>query len=234
MLRLSPSQKKSLESALVRYNANVDQAADYLATRGIDLEYARQCGLGVVSEEDDVTRILPGLKGRLAIPYITPAGPRQFSFRCMKDHDCKGIHAKYLPFPGLTEGLDKSSKLLYFVMAYQTAGHTICLTEGELDALTLNMLGIPAMGIPGAKNWQKHWSAVLEDFSSVVVFRDGDVQKQNAAGKIVEPASDGFVANIIKNVGGSRVRVVVLPDGEDVNSVYVKHGVDALVGYMRK
>lgn len=234
MLRLAKSLKLSLASAVERYNPNIDQAAAYLEARGIDLEYARQCGLGVVSGEDDLTRVMPGLKGRLAIPYLTPAGPRQMSFRCIKDHNCKEVpHAKYLPFPGMTDAEKRQSKRLYFVLSYQTAGATMCLTEGEIDALTLNMLGIPAMGVPGAENWQSHWTAVFEDFSSILVFRDGDVEKVKPDGSIVKPASDKFVSTIIKHLG-SKVRVIKLPDGEDVNSVYVKEGYDALLGYMRK
>lgn len=232
-MRLSAALKRSLESAVSRYNPHIDLAADYLESRKIDLEYARQSALGVVSEEDELTRLNPALRGRLVIPYMTPSGPRQMSFRCIEAHDCKGVHAKYLPFPGMSEGEDRVTKRLYFVHAFQTAGATICLTEGELDALTLNMIGIPAMGVPGATNWQPHWNAIFEDFSSVLVFRDGDVQKQLADGKIVEPASDKFVGKVVRNLG-SKVRVVRLPDGEDVNSVYVNQGYEALIKYMRK
>lgn len=231
-MRLSNALKRSLESALSRYNPHIDLAADYLGSRKIDLEYARQSGLGVVSEEDELTRLSPALRGRLAIPYMTPAGPRQMSFRCIQDHDCKGVHAKYLPFPGMSEGEDKGTKRLYFVLAFQTAGATICLTEGELDALTLNMLGIPAMGVPGATNWQPHWNAIFEDFSSVLVFRDGDVEKVRDD-KVIPPASDKFVSTVVRNLG-SKVRVIRLPDGEDVNSVYVKHGYESLIKHMRK
>lgn len=233
MLRLAAGLKKSLASAVERYSPHLDLAADYLAGRGIDLEYARQCGLGVVSEPDDLTKLSAPLLGRLAIPYMTPAGPRQMSFRCIENHNCKEFgHGKYLPFPGMTSSESRQSKRLYFVLSYQTAGATLCLTEGEIDALTLNMLGIPAVGVPGATNWQDHWIDVFEDFSQILVFRDGDVEKIRD-GKVIEPASDKFVNTIIKHLG-SKVRVVRLPDGEDVNSVYVKQGYDALLGYMRK
>lgn len=234
MLRLAGGLKKSLASAVDRYSPNIDQAAGYLAGRGIDLEYARQCGLGVVSEPDGLTKIMPSLLGRLTIPYLTPAGPRQMSFRCIRDHDCKASKcAKYLPFPGMTSSEARQSKRLYFTLAYQTAGATLCLTEGEIDALTLNMLGIPAMGVPGATNWQSHWTDVFEDFSTILVFRDGDVEKVRDDGTVVSPASDKFVNAVVKHLG-SKVRIIRLPDGEDVNSVYVKQGYNALLGYMRK
>ena len=239
-MRLAQGLKASLESAVARYSPHLDQAAAYLEGRKIDLEYARQCGLGVVSAEDELTRLDSRLLGRLVIPYMTPAGPRQMSFRCLEDHDCKRGCAKYLPFPGMSaKGEDKKSKRLYFVMAYQTAGSTICLTEGEIDALTLNMLGIPAMGVPGAQNWQPAWRAVFEDFSSVLVFRDGDVpsakeiEDAQNSGRKPEAASDKFVKKVVHELG-SKVRVIRLPVGEDVNSVFVKQGYDSLIGYMRK
>ena len=189
-----------LAKAQSLYAANLEPAVEWLAGRGISREQAAIAGLGVVTGEvvDHETRV-----GRLAIPYMTPSGPVNMNFRCISHpHGCEG-HKKYLTHPGLGNNL-------YYVKAFEHAGDFICITEGEIDALTMNICGIPAIGVPGATKWMEHWTEVFDDFAYVYVMQDGD------------RAGEDFVNLVRENI--SHAVAIQMPDGEDVNSMYVKHG----------
>src|SRR5574342_65031 len=166
MPKLSKEQKLYLERATLTYAENLDDAAGWLAGRGVDLEFARSVGLGVVRNP------LPGHEpavGRLAIPYFTDAGPVAIAFRCMESHNCKEIqhHSKYWKRKG-------SEVRLYGVQSASWADDWIVVTEGEIDALTWQQIGVPAIGVSGAESWKEHYVNVFEDFSRVYLAEDGD------------------------------------------------------------
>jgi 5S rRNA maturation endonuclease (ribonuclease M5) len=212
---LSKEQRKFLESSAVQYAEHLDDAAEWLAARGIDLEHARFEGLGVVRNP---TAMHEGYEGRLAIPYITEFGVVNMSFRCLRNHKCRDEGCvKYLKRKGAESDL-------YGVRAFDDARDWIGVCEGELDSLILRQIGIPAVSNPGAKNWKEWWPNVFEDFSRVYVFADAD----DAGDGMYERFSDGLSktsASVIK---------VKLPAGEDVNSTYVKHGADAILRRIKK
>ncbi len=212
MGKLSREQRRSLERATLAYAEHLDVAAEWLGDRAIDLEHARSNGLGVVTEP------IPGhehLVGRLCIPYLTDAGPVNLNFRCMQSHNCKeqANHSKYVKPKGAASNL-------YGVRCVSWADEWIILTEGELDALVWQQIGIPALGAPGAKNFQHHWINVLEDFSRVYVISEGD-----PAGEEFWKLVSSQVSNTIK---------VQLPEGEDSNSLFVRGGAEALIGRIKK
>ena len=100
---------------------------------------------------------------------------------------------------------------LYNVNALQEAGDYIAVTEGEIDAITLNYkCNIPAIGVPGANSWKKHYSRILQDFEKVYIFADGD------------QAGSEFARKVAQEVQG--VIIINLPDGQDVNSGYLLYG----------
>lgn len=209
---LSPALKRSLDRATETYANQVHRALPYLAERGIDKAAALAAGLGVVTDP------LPGhegVLGRLSIPYITAAGTVNMTFRCIKDHDCKTIkgHAKYVKWAKLQTNL-------YHVQSIEAAGEWIAVAEGEIDALTLNIAGIPAVGISGVKNWQEWWSLIFDDFSRVYFFQDGDEAGEGLADKVQHEIN-------------SPVVVIKMPPKEDVNSIYAKQGPEALVRMIR-
>lgn len=195
-MRLTHSQKESLTKAVVRYNKSVHLAEEYLQRRGISLADADTVRLGVVDEP------LPGHEafvGRLAIPYLTPNGVVDVRFRSM------GIEEpKYMGLPGTTTRM-------YNVLALQQAQDFIAVCEGEIDAITLHYkCGIPAIGVPGANSWKKHYTRMLADFETVYVFADGD-----------QPGSD-FAKNLAREL--QTVVTLQMPEGEDVNSMYLTNG----------
>lgn len=195
-MRLSSGQKKSLAKAVQKYKGSIHLAEDYLARRGLTLEDANTAHLGVVEEP------LPSheqYRGRLVIPYLTPTGVVDIRFRAMGPEE-----PKYMGLPG-------THTRLYNVIALQEAGDFIAVCEGEIDALTLHYkCGIPAVGVPGATAWKKHYTRILQDFEKVYVFADGD-----------QPGSD-FAKNIAKEL--QSVVTLQMPEGEDVNSQFLQYG----------
>src|SRR5690348_4853437 len=100
-------------------------------------------------------------EGRLSIPYLTRTGVVALTFRCVHDHNCKDAgHSKYLKPPA-------TPSRLYNTTALFTDKPFVAIAEGELDALTLTMNGIPAVGVPGASNWRRYYNRCFEDFNQV-------------------------------------------------------------------
>ena len=207
---LSAEQKKLLARAQETYSQNLTLAQEYLDGRGIGLEHASSAGLGVVVDP------IPGneyMRGRLAIPYMTPSGPVNMTFRCIQSHDCKlEGHQKYMTWEGLEANL-------YNVKALEEANSSIAIAEGEIDALSSSLAGIPCVGISGAEKWKPFWKNVFEDFSRVYVWQEGD------------DAGKRFAKRMSIEVGAIRV---TLPVKQDVNSIWVNEGADGLRARIRK
>lgn len=197
-MKLSRSQKILLEKATNFYEGSLPLAEGYLKQRGLDLETAEKIRLGVVVDP------LPGQEqfiNRLSIPYITPSGVVDIRFRSMGPEE-----PKYLGFPG-------TQTRLFNVAALHTAKDFIAVCEGEIDAITLHYkCGIPAVGVPGVNSWKPHYTRLLQDFNTIYVFADGD-----------QPGID-FAKSLSKEL--SSVIIINMPEGEDVNSMYLLNGID--------
>lgn len=187
------------------YAAEVDQVAPYLESRGIQLETAKAWKLGFVADP------MPGhedFKGRLAIPYLSPAGCLAFKFRCVDHQDCKAVDCiKYLGEPG-------AEPRIFGVWNFRHDTPVLALCEGELDAITATQVGVRAVGFPGATHWRDYWAHLFEGYDEVVLLRDGD-----SAGRKMAETLAGRLPNL---------RSVGMPEGEDVSSLVVKLGGDAL------
>jgi DNA primase len=115
-----------------------------------------------------------------------------------------GEEPKYMGMPG-------TSTRLYNVNALHTAGNFIAVCEGEIDAITLSYsCGIPAVGVPGANAWKPHYGRLLADFETIYVFADGD-----------QPGTD-FAKSLSKEFNS--VIIMQMPEGEDVNSMFLRNG----------
>ena len=197
-VKQSLSQKELLGKAAAKYAENIYQAEDYLASRGITREVARLARFGVVVEPEIGHE---QFQGRLSIPYITKTGVVDLRFRSLNP----AVEPKYM-------GMTGAETKMFNVLDIEKAGDWIGVCEGELDTITLSgCVGIPCVGVPGANSWKKHYTRLLADFERIFVFADGD-----------QPGKE-FAASLARELP---VTVVQLPDGEDVNSVYVKHGAD--------
>lgn len=201
-MKQSAKQKKSLEQAAHKYAEDIQHAEAYLAKRGLSLDDARTFHLGVC-----VTPA-PGheqMVGRLSIPYLTDNGVADIRFRALGPEE-----PKYM-------GLTGNQTHLYNVKAILRANDTLAICEGEIDAITLHhKVGIPAIGVPGANNWKPHYLRLLQDFETVIIFADGD-----------QPGQE-FAKKIAREVPG--VIIINMPEGEDVNSIYLQHGADWFKG----
>jgi DNA primase len=197
-VKQSASQKELLDKAAARYAANIYLAEDYLRSRGIPLEVARLAQLGVVAEPEVGHE---AFHGRLSIPYITKTGAVDLRFRSLNP----AVEPKYM-------GMTGAETKMYNVLDVERASDFIGVCEGELDTLTLSAcIGIPCIGVPGANSWKKHYTRLLADFERVFVFADGD-----------QPGTE-FARSLARELP---VTIIQLPDGHDVNSMFVQEGVD--------
>ena len=197
-MKQSALLKELLGQATEKYAANIYQAEDYLKSRGIPQEVARLASLGVVVEPEVGHE---AFQGRLSIPYITKSGVVDLRFRSLNP----AVEPKYM-------GMTGAETKMYNVLDIEKAGDYIGVCEGELDTVTLSScIGIPCVGVPGANSWKKHYTRLLADFERVFVFADGD-----------QPGKE-FANSLARELP---VTIVQLPDGEDVNSAYVKYGAD--------
>jgi DNA primase len=191
-------QKELLGKAAAGYAENIYQAEDYLRSRGIPLEVARLASLGVVAEPETGHE---AFKGRLSIPYITKTGVVDLRFRSLNP----AVEPKYM-------GMTGAETKMYNVLDVERASDFIGVCEGELDTLTLSAcVGIPCVGVPGANSWKKHYTRLLADFERVFVFADGD-----------QPGTE-FARSLARELP---VTIIQLPDGHDVNSMFVQDGVE--------
>ncbi|WP_437071919.1 toprim domain-containing protein [Streptomyces sp. enrichment culture] len=177
-------------------------AQGYLASRGLGPSALVTYRLGVVR------RPLAGHEqyaGRLAIPYLTPAGVVNIRFRCLQPHECDG-HPKYL-------SADGAGTNLFNVLDLKKDSPFICVAEGEIDTMSLSLAGLPAVGVPGVDAWQKHFSRCLEDFEVIYAFGDGD------------KAGSKFSSFLARE---TRARPIRMPPGDDCNSIYMKEGANGL------
>ena len=197
-MKQSASQRELLGKSTHKYAENIYRAEDYLRSRGIPLEVARLASLGVVVEPDVGHE---AFTGRLSIPYITKTGVVDLRFRSLNP----AVEPKYM-------GMTGAETKMYNVLDVERAGDYIGVCEGELDTITLSScVGFPCVGVPGANSWKKHYTRLLADFERVFVFADGD-----------QPGTE-FARSLARELP---VTIVQLPDGEDVNSAFVKDGAE--------
>lgn len=211
-----PSQERRtfLASARKKYQEALPDNPDvveYLTkTRGLSMDSVNYFRLGVVDDP------LPGneaYKGMLSIPYTAPNGDTlSIRFRNLAD-----IGPKYLTMPG-----DKPRP--FNTPAVERHSVNICLTEGEIDTMILHQLGLPSMGIPGAKVWKKEWGLILRPYRTVFVFTDGDVAGRDFGKMIAEELPNVRIIDM-----GTYIDQDGIEKSHDVNTKYLVEGADVLL-----
>lgn len=213
MLMPSESQRQFLREAATEYYRSLEgsPAQEYLEKRGICLAVADKFALGYVAEPKVGHERFQGF---LSIPYVrTSPLPNldrtvaSIRFRCIEDHEHKG-HGKYMTLPGDRPRLFNTDALL-------KGNSRIAICEGELDPVSADAIGLPAVGVPGADAWQSYWRLPFLGYREVLVLTDGDA------------AGDKFGVSVCKTLPNARV--VPMPAGEDVNSTIQKFGKSALL-----
>lgn len=170
----------------------------WLASRGIDMQAARSYELGVAD----------GLyEGWISIPYLRrPNGTIWFNYRNI--HYLRDGTPKYKA-PG--------DKHLYNTVVLDRADQDgdVYITEGEFDAIiATEVLGLPAVGIPGATQWDHnpHWRELFVGYPSISILADPDGPGRALA--------EAIVASL------PQARVIALP--ADVSDTYVQYGAERL------
>lgn len=214
LLPLSQSQKKSLLAAATLYRSQMNQQTlDYLAERGLSPEVVEEHRLGHVSTP------MAGhewLQGRLAIPYLGPRGNvYNLRFRCLEHNDCKaeGCNSKYISLPGYPSRV-------FNVRAIKGGHNTLHVTEGEMDCITLSACGLAAVGLAGVDAMPSHFPRLVAGFERVYLWADGD------------EAGRGLVKEFTRKVPWAEP--VFVPQGEDVNSIFIKGGEGAVLDVLRR
>ncbi|QFG12559.1 DNA primase [Mycobacterium phage Toaka] len=204
MQKLSESQRDYLWEATSRYRSSLpgSPAEEYLASRGVE---APQFGLGFVAEP------LPGhemYRGMLAIPYLRWSPWREWSCASIRFRRLHGEGPKYL-----TVANDKPR--LFNTHALTRYSRDMAITEGEIDAITAEIAGVPTVGLPGAQSWKPYFRELFLGYRNVNILADGD-----------EPGLE-FARQVAKTLPNARI--IPMPDGEDVNSLVHKQGKQALL-----
>lgn len=181
-------------------------ARDYLTRdRQLTSEALDYFRLGIVA--DPVSRDDDMYRGRITIPYLTPAGVVSIRYRTTPELD----HSKKY----LSEAGDIGRP--FNVLALKDPDPTVYITEGEIDAMSCWCAGLPAVGFPGARSWVKVFSRLFR-WKQVVILHDGD------------DAGFGFAETVQKDVG--RCRLINMGTDSDVNQVYVERGPEGLRKYV--
>jgi DNA primase len=202
---LSLDARVLLEEATAAYQAQLNEVAPYLVARGLSKEAALTHRLGYVHEP------VIGHEqyaGRLSIPYITPTGVVDIRFRAIRDDDSP----KYLSRSG-------AESVLYNVPAFELDSDYIAICEGEMDTIIASsMVGIPAVGLAGANAWKNWYSRAFMDYRKVFVLCDGDQPGRDLGKKIAQQIDVAIV--------------VTMPDGMDVNDLYLAEGPEGILKKM--
>lgn len=201
----SDSQRASLAAQVEEFHSQIEGsgAARYLNERGISRRAIDRFKLGFDGE-------------RLVIPYLTPKGPWHLKRRCIQHDKCEG-HPKYQNDDGSDLRLYNAQTLL--------AADRVVIVEGELDAISVEMAGVPAVAYPGAQSWKanKAWRWCFDSCEEVVVVADGDPPRDGKP-SVGEEAGRTVAESLRSSLPDIEVRLVVMPEGMDSNSFIQEHG----------
>jgi Toprim-like len=221
---------KYLELASPRYHQqftdskNADQWAvnagkTYLTDHGLDPRMRCNDGQWLVKKYElgVVVNPMPGderFEGWLSIPYLTRRGVKAIRFRNLKDDGG----------PKIGQAKGQASRL-YNPEALFGPHLSIGIAEGEIDAVAATEgLVLPSVGVPGATQWAAHhrmWAPLFKDFERVYVLRDGDKAGKDLADAITETL-------------GFKVRVIEMPNDEDVSSMLVQGRASELTRHFKE
>ncbi|MER6086556.1 topoisomerase [Streptomyces bluensis] len=194
-----------------------------MTARGL-AEVAGRFGLGYVASA------LPGHErylGSLCIPYIRPAGGEHgvatCRFRCIADDcvkDSDGLyffqkgekerhqgHGKYMSLPGDPPRLYNTSALI-------EPSPLLAVVEGEFDAQSWTLAGVPSVGAPGTGTWRDYWTPALLGYEVVYLIAEDE------PGLVF---MDQLAADLPNG------KVIKMTDSQDSNSVLANFGREALM-----
>lgn len=195
--------KKSLAEASLDYHRQLtgSPGEEYMIEdRGIGREVLDSFQIGFVGEPHPGDDIF---KGRISIPFLTKTGPVAAQYRSTGDREPRF--------------LSRGSTARPFNVSVLLSPHRrVYICEGMVDTMTVATLGAPAVGFPGVDTWEATpvFSRAFRNRKVVVLAQgDDDGQSLKFANKILRDVEDCDV---------------ILFEGEDVNSFYMKYGHEKL------
>ena len=201
----STAQKHSLEALHRRFEAaGPTNLLAYLTGRGLGGAVLDRFRLGYVEPADDVPRMF---WHRMAVPYCTPTGIVQLRYKCLLPHHAKGADPGRCSKVLVEAGQELT---LYNASAVLGANGPVFLCEGEPDVWAVaTILGLPAVGIPGAQAWTKHpyWARCFVGLD-LILPADGD------------PAGNDLADVVARDL--PETKIVRLPENDDALSVLAR------------
>ncbi|WP_245579948.1 toprim domain-containing protein [Brevibacterium album] len=219
----SDSSKRFLASTAHRYHQALrdreksEAVYEYLtAERGLTEETLGGYLVGFV---DDAAEGHEAASGFISIPYLTSRCIVDIRFRRPPDSEKP---YKYYTLPG-------HPTRVFGTWAIDQSVRTIAISEGEIDAMSATQAGIPCVGIPGVKAWKDYYPRIFAGYDEVVVFSDNDDTK----GDETEGVGLKFANTVARDLSevGVDTRVVLMPEGHDVNSFMKEEGEYELRAY---
>ena len=183
---------------------------EYLHTvRGLTKETLDDFKIGVM---DNPSCGFEEYGGMICIPYLGAGGTvLGIRFRCPNNHDCKALkHPKYM-------SMHKSATRMFNVRDIVAAKDTICIAEGEFDAMILSQIGFRAVAMPGVDTFKYRHAKMLGGFKKVYIFADPD------------EAGRKMTSTIMKYLPNARP--VRLLEG-DVTETFLNSGADGITKLM--
>ena len=104
---------------------------------------------------------------------------------------------------------------LYNTVALTRYSRDMAITEGEIDAVTAELAGVPTVGVPGSQMWKPYFRELFLGYRNVNILADGD-----------EPGLE-FAKTVAKTLPNARI--ITMPTGSDVNELVNTQGKQALL-----
>lgn len=147
-------------------------------------------------------------RGCLAIPYLRWSQWRKWTVASIRYRRLDGGSPKYLSMPG-------EKNRIYNTHALTSYSKDMAICEGEIDTITANLAGVPAVGLAGSQTWKPFMRELFLGYRNVNILSDGD------------EAGMDFARQVAKTLPNARI--IPMPDGEDVNSLVTTQGKSALL-----
>lgn len=178
------------------------------ASKGLPVEILKRYGVRTVAEMSAADKLKHGIGGSSGvwIPYFNPDGSITGRTRLRTAHVAKD-GSRWLG------GFGSPTAYGQHDLADAAAQGILCVCEGESDYWTLRLLGVPALGIPGASMVKCLQRSHLAGVQTLYVLQDSDA------------AGAGFVSAVQAHVaswGLSGVFPVPIPGAKDINELYAK------------
>lgn len=106
---------------------------------------------------------------------------------------------------------------VYNTAALHRPSNFLCIAEGEPDTWTATQAGLPCVGLPGVSSFRDYMPRLFAGYEKIYVLADNDDKGQGLE----------FGEKIAERVPNTRV--MLMPEGHDVNSFVLEQGPEALL-----